>query len=362
MTAPVKTTWSAARVAAGSGPHPVGPTITSGQGSGSEPRTWPNACTSRSRFLRGSSVPTVRRNSPPTRPARRRRVSAAGGIGGGQMIGAARHDRDAARRNAHRGQVGGHQPRRDDERGPGLAGALQRRLVPAHARAASSPRDSRRQATSCTVTTGRCPARTTEPGRGQRHRVHDVETRRARGTDRGPRPGSAAARAAATRRTGRPKATQRVVGAPRAPGWPAASPRPDHPPPSRRPARPGGRARRRRCRRAHAAGAARRPGAPSVDVGSATPVRRCRDRAPRGRRRSAPTCSGADQSVPAAMRRPRRASSSRPASSASTSPSWSPASTSRAPSPSTSGNEPARVATTGTPARMACSGGNPNPS
>ena len=64
----------------GSLPQPDGPTMTSGQRPGNEGRTRPKARTSRSTFLRGSSVPTVRRNSPDT-PARRSRSAVAVGSG-----------------------------------------------------------------------------------------------------------------------------------------------------------------------------------------------------------------------------------------------------------------------------------------
>ena len=67
----------------GSGPHPAGPTITSGHGPGSDGRTRRNARTRRSTFLRGSSVPTVRRNSPDT-PTWASSASVAIGSGSGR--------------------------------------------------------------------------------------------------------------------------------------------------------------------------------------------------------------------------------------------------------------------------------------
>ncbi len=126
----MKTTPSASRGRAGSAPHPAGPTTTSGHGPGSEARTCPNARTRRSTFLRGSSVLTVRRNSPVHAQPAEQRVGRLG-IGVRQEVGAAGDDGDAALLDADGDQVGRDPPGRDEERGPPVAGTRQRGLVPA---------------------------------------------------------------------------------------------------------------------------------------------------------------------------------------------------------------------------------------
>ena len=134
-------------------PHPVGPTMTSGQRPGSDGRTRRKACTRRSRFLRGSRVPTVSRNSPGT-PARRSKASAAASSGGarwsvppGTTLIRASSTPNATRSAATR-------PGRHDEGGPTVAGAVEGPFVPAR-RAGVVASGWRRQATSCTVTTRR---------------------------------------------------------------------------------------------------------------------------------------------------------------------------------------------------------------
>ncbi len=225
----MKTTWSAARGTGGSGPHPVGPTITSGHGPGSESRTRPKARTSRSTFLRGSSVLTVSRNSPAT-PTFRRSASVAGGIGSGQVVGAAAAPPSSGcrRRPSPPGRPPPAGTGRRVRPPTGWPGAVPPRASARPRRVVAS--GCRRQATSCTVTTSRS-------GLARRSRGEASETEwtmsnpaGARGQPVVPGPGQEPARAAATCARGRPNAASGSAAPRRCAGWPGASRRPRRPP------------------------------------------------------------------------------------------------------------------------------------
>ena len=226
-------------------------------GPASEARTWPNARTRRSTFLRGSSVPTVRRNSP-ARPAAgagrrppRHRVR--------QEIGAARHHGDPALLDAHAARSAA--TRRDGtssaaseplarasaascQRSPApgrrLGVALPGHVVDRHDQRPLLERRSRGDARDTECTTSNPGGTRTSPWSQARVKS---------------RPGSRdTARAARTGRAGRP----------RPPGGRLARSATSTPSPSaaamaRPPSRPG---RRCRCRRERAGGVARRRGAP----------------------------------------------------------------------------------------------------
>ena len=126
--------------AAGPGPTPPARRPRACHGPGSERRTRAKARTRRSTFLRGSSVPTLRRNSP--RTARRPRSSSvAAGSGSGRWSAPAGHDGDPPRVDAER--LAG--PRRPAGRGPRRTprcrGPVPTRPRATAAHAASWPRD-----------------------------------------------------------------------------------------------------------------------------------------------------------------------------------------------------------------------------
>ena len=96
-------------------PHPLGPTITSGHGSGSDAPDAAVRLDEPGRFLRGSRVPTLSRKGPVHARARRGGRSAAAQVGRREVVRAHRDDGDRLRRGAGLHQVVGHHVGRHDE-------------------------------------------------------------------------------------------------------------------------------------------------------------------------------------------------------------------------------------------------------
>ena len=222
-------------------------------------------------FLRGSSVPTVRRKSPShARDLREQRVGL-GGVFGRQVIAAPVHHGDAVAVHAVTHQIGGHEFRGHDQRGVRVAGPAQRRLVPRRApgRGALGPappghvvhRDDRRSV----PPPGRQAGRPARPSARCRNPP-------ARAPSHGPRPASGAVPEGATGRAGGPKRASGSAGAlrERPPGVPAGQEADVDPVPlvptlgQAAQQSPGCTC---RCRRERPVVAARRPRAPSAGPG-----------------------------------------------------------------------------------------------
>ena len=316
------------RVPAGRGPTPSGPTITSGHAPGQRgphPAEGPHQPVHVLARLE-------RAHGEEELPGDARRVASS--VGGGRRVGRrpggrCRPARRVMPAGRHTAPPGGRPPpagtgrraRRPERRARRRAASCQRR--PRRVVASGW----RRQATSWTVTTSALRRRTAQRGRGQRHRVHDVESLGRVRAARGPRPGSAAGPGRRDVMTGRPKRGQRV-GSVRRPGARLARSVTSTASPvrARTAASPASRPR---------AYAPMPPGTPPAQlldgdehrgaVGSATAPPPRRGRAPRARRHSAPTSNAPD---PGRRRRrsggraaPRRPGSGRARS---TSASWSP--------------------------------------